>query len=179
MEARIASLKNEGEALPTGAAKVAGDAFGSRFEKSNNKKQWILCYMFWKIVRAVCKKLYYWLTCIYTNMYKNMPICRIIDITTSAFRISQTKQTMSKSTSDPFHGHWKIDIYDNNTVTGKNWVILKYIDRSLNVAPFSEKKLRWRTCQLCWPQRDIHQLMEGATSSCSMRNYIWRIRSIH
>ena len=37
MEARIAYLKTEGEALPTGITKGAGYKFGGRFEKSNNK----------------------------------------------------------------------------------------------------------------------------------------------
>ena len=98
MESQIYSLKTEGEALSTGNAKVVGDSFGGRFDNSNNKKHWLLWYMFWTIVCAECKKLGYCFTCIYPNMYDNTPTCRISDITTSSRRISQTKQMISKPT---------------------------------------------------------------------------------
>ena len=59
MEARIAALKTEVEALPTGSTKREGDAFGGRFEKANHNKNLLLWYMFWKILLSVCKKLDY------------------------------------------------------------------------------------------------------------------------
>ena len=91
MEAHIVALITEGEVLPTGATKVAGDVFGGRFENSKHKKHLLLWYIFLTIIWAVCKKLDYCITCFYPNMYKNTPMCRISDITTSARIISQTK----------------------------------------------------------------------------------------
>ena len=139
MKARIAALKTEGEALPTGATKRSGYAFGGRFEKANHKNHWILWYMFWIIVWAVCNKLDYFLTCIYPNMYENTSTCRISDISTSARIISQIKWMISKSNSYPFHGRCKVDSRVDTTVTGKNYVVLKYTDLSFDVAPFSDK----------------------------------------
>ena len=81
--------------------------------------------MFWTIVWAVCKELDYCLTFIYPNMCKNMSTCRISDIKKLARRISQTKQTISKYTSDPFHGHFEMDSHTDTTVTVKNCVIMK------------------------------------------------------
>ena len=72
-------------------------------------------------------------------MYKKTPTCHISDIATSARRISQTKPTISKSTSDPFHGRYKMDSHDDTTVTVKNCVILKYTEQSCDVAPFYDK----------------------------------------
>ena len=71
-------------------------------------------------------------------MYDNTPTFRISDITTSDCRISQTKRTISKYTSDPFFGRCKIDSHSGTIVTGKNCVILKYTD-SCDVAPFPKK----------------------------------------
>ena len=39
----------------------------------------------------------------------------------------------------PFHGRYEIDSHSDTTVTGKNCAIIKYTDKSCDVAPFSEK----------------------------------------
>ena len=46
---------------------------------------------------------------------------------------------ISKSNSYPFHGRCKVDSRVDTTVTGKNYVVLKYTDLSFDVAPFSDK----------------------------------------
>ena len=58
--------------------------------------------------------------------------------------------------------------------TASSWNTLTAVVMSRR---FLINTLRWRTCQLCQPQRDTNQLTEGATSSCSMRHYTWRIWS--
>ena len=72
-------------------------------------------------------------------MYENTPTCLISDVTASDRRISQTKRTISKSTSDPFHGRFEMDSNSDTTVILKNCNILKYTDRSFDVVPFPGK----------------------------------------
>ena len=38
-----------------------------------------------------------------------------------------------------FHRRWELDSHADTTVAGKNCAIIKYTDRSCDVAPFSEK----------------------------------------
>ena len=62
------------------------------------------------------------------------------DITTSERRISQTQRVVNTNKDDtPFHGKSELDSHANTTVAGKNCVILRYTDRSCDVAPFSDK----------------------------------------
>ena len=62
------------------------------------------------------------------------------DITTSERRISQTQRVFSANKEDtPFHGRSELDSHANTTVAGKNCVILRYTDRSCDIAPFSDK----------------------------------------
>ena len=62
------------------------------------------------------------------------------DITTSERRISQTQRVVNTNKDDtPFHGKSKLDSHANTTVAGDNCIILRYTDRSCDVAPFSDK----------------------------------------
>ena len=56
----------------------------------------------------------------------------------------------------------------------QHWCVslVKYPERKRKVTS------QWKKFQLYQLQHDIHQPMEGATSSCEMRHYIWRIWSI-
>ena len=60
------------------------------------------------------------------------------DIKTSERRISQTQRVVSTKKEDtPFHGRSELDSHANTNVAGKKCVILCYIYRSCDVAPFS------------------------------------------
>ena len=61
------------------------------------------------------------------------------DIQISERKISSTKCTISKIVGELFHGRCELDSHADTTVAGKNCVIIKYTDRSCDVAPFLEK----------------------------------------
>ena len=87
------------------------------------------------------------------------------DITTSERRISQTQRVVSANKEDtPFHGRTELDSHANTTVAGKNCVILRYTDRSCDVAPFYDKYT---------PMKDV-PIVSSATgyTSANIRNYI-------
>ena len=64
----------------------------------------------------------------------------------------------------PFHGRSELDSHADTTVAGKNWVILRYTDRSCDVAPFSDNYT---------PKKDV-TILSTATgyASANGRNYI-------
>ena len=53
--------------------------------------------------------------------------------------MSLTKRTISKILVEPFHGRCKLDSHADTYVAGKKCGIIKYMDWSCDVAPFSEK----------------------------------------
>ena len=88
----------------------------------------------------------------------------IADIKTSERRISSSLRRISDVQGQPFHGRCEMDSHADTTVAGKNCAILKYTDRSCDVAPFSEKYT---------PMKDI-PIVTAATgyTSANGRNYI-------
>ena len=78
--------------------------------------------------------------------------------------MSSTKRTIIKIVGEPFHGRCKLDSHADTTIAGKNCAIIKYTDRSCDVAPFSEKYT---------PMKDI-PIVSAATgfTSANGRNYI-------
>ena len=85
-------------------------------------------------------------------------------IQTSERKISSTKRTISKIVGETFHRRCKIDSHIDTTAAGKKYTIIKYTDRSRDVAPFSEKYT---------PMKDI-PIVSAATgfTSANGRNYI-------
>ena len=61
------------------------------------------------------------------------------DIQSLERKISSTKRNIIKIVGEPFHGRCTLDSHADTTVAGKNCTIIKYTDRSCDVAPFSEK----------------------------------------
>ena len=86
------------------------------------------------------------------------------DIYTSKGKISLTKRTISKIVGEPLHVRYKLVSHENTTIAGKNCTIIKYMDQSCDVSPFSEKLT---------PMKDI-PIVSAATGFTSEngRNYI-------
>ena len=70
----------------------------------------------------------------------NKPIMIVVsDIKISERRVSSTIQTVSASKGKPgVHGRFEMNSHADTTVSGRNCDILKYTDRSCDVAPFLE-----------------------------------------
>ena len=59
------------------------------------------------------------------------------DIITSERWISQTQRVVNTNKEDtPIHGRSELDSHADTTMESKNCVILRYTDRSCDVAPF-------------------------------------------
>ena len=88
----------------------------------------------------------------------------VSDITTSARRIFQTIRNPASVPTEPFHSRCKLDSHTNTIVAGRNCAILRYTDRSYNVATFSEHYT---------PMRDV-PIISAATgyTSANGMNYI-------
>ena len=87
------------------------------------------------------------------------------DVKTSERQISSTVRTINSShVFQPFHGRSEMDSHADKTVAGKNCTILRYTDRSCDVAPFSDKYT---------PMKDV-PIVSAATgyTSANGRNYI-------
>ena len=69
------------------------------------------------------------------------PIMIVVsNIKTPERRVSSTIQKVSASKGQPgVHGRCEMDSHADTTVAGRNCAILKYTDRSCDVAPFSAK----------------------------------------
>ena len=63
------------------------------------------------------------------------------DIQTPERKISSTKRTIRKRVGEPFHGRQELDSHADTNVVGKNCAIIKYTDRSYDVASFLENTL--------------------------------------
>ena len=86
------------------------------------------------------------------------------DIQTLGRKISSTKRTISKIVGEPFHRRCELDSHPDTTSAGKKFSIIKFIYRSFDVTPFSEKYT---------PMKDI-LIVSAATGFTSEngRNYI-------
>ena len=49
------------------------------------------------------------------------------------------KRTISNIVGEPFHGRCELDSHVDTTVSGKKCAVIKYIDWSCDIVPFSEK----------------------------------------
>ena len=88
----------------------------------------------------------------------------IYDVTTSERHISSTHRTISRVQGRPFHGRCEMDSHADTTVAGMNCAILRYTDRSCDVAPFSDKYT---------PMKDVPIVSTGTGfTSANGRNYI-------
>ena len=94
------------------------------------------------------------------------------DITTSEIRIKQTQIVVNTNKDDtPSHGRSELDSHANTTVAGKNCVILRYTDRSCDVAPFSDKYT---------PMKDVTIVLAATGyTSANDRNYILVFNQAH
>ena len=74
------------------------------------------------------------------------------------------KNTISKIVGEPFHGRCELDSHADTTASVKNCAIVKFMDRSGDVAPYSEKYT---------PMKDI-PIVSAATgfASANGRNYL-------
>ena len=111
------------------------------------------------------EKLKKLVTTLYAFIVCVQPKRILSDITTSERQISQTQRVVSTNKEDtPFHGRSELDSHADTTVAGKNCVILRYTDRSCDVAPFSNKYM---------PMKDV-PIVSAAIgyTSANGRNYI-------
>ena len=110
-----------------------------RAKKSQIKKKWkILCVaecLLWIVFKLnVCINPY-----THKNMQETNKGWNNSDIQTPERKISSTKRTIIKIVGEPFHGRWELDSYADTNAAGKNCAIIKYTDRSCDVAPLLEK----------------------------------------
>ena len=86
-------------------------------------------------------------------------------ITTSERRKSQTHRVFSTNKEDTLlHGRRELDSHADTNVASKNCVILRYTDRSCDVAPLSDKYK---------PMKDVPILLAATGyTSANDRNYI-------
>ena len=168
LEAWVESLKSEetnvaaNKATTTSIVKWASDAFGVRAERatSNGKLSvWCIVYNALKIAFKGLNSYYTQIT-----MHAKTHHRHVSNITTSALRISQTRRNPASVPTEPFHSRCKLDSHANTIVAGRNCAILRYTDRSYNVATFSEHYT---------PMRDV-PIISAATgyTSANGMNYI-------
>ena len=100
----------------------------------------------------------------HNQMHETTTYRVIGDITTSERRISSTKRKLSASSREQYHGRCEMDSHADTTVAGKNCAVLRYTDRSCDVAPFSDKYT---------PMKDIPIVLAATGyTSANGRNYI-------
>ena len=80
-------------------------------------------------------------------------------------RISQTQRVVNTNKEDtPFHSSSELDSHSDTTVAGKKCVIIRYTDRSCDMAPFSYKYT---------PMKDVPIVSEATGyTSANGQNYI-------
>ena len=146
MEASIARIVTYGTATEVSTLSRAGDSFGGRSKKEQEKNIWGV----WKATKCivwVVDKLNKLVTTFHALIVYEKPKRILSDITMSEIRISQTQRVVNTNKEDtPFHGRSELDSHADTTVAGKNCVILRYTYRSCVVAPFSDK---------CTPMKDV------------------------
>ena len=119
----------------------AGNSFGGRSDKVSKEgnKSWLVWCSVRYMVGVMSKINIFYIPKYNYNLTHETTKHRIIgDITTSERRISPIEQKVIAISAEPYHGRCEMDSHADTTVAGKNCSVLRFINRSCDVAPFSD-----------------------------------------